>query len=463
MKKNLLKLTTLCFVVLLLHSCGTYYEYIQVLSTKPVNNLDKTSKTNGGLLYEDANCAIFYKFWGNGGDAGFEFYNKTDQIIYLDLSKTFFIKNGIAYDYYEDKTITNTESSNTTVSVTSGYGLSATSSYSASISQYYAGHLGYPTTSLSPRASSASISASNSLFASLFGSKSIFSSTGHSSSVATTKQPILSIPPKSSKFVKNYHIISNEIVSCDLKYYPENHDKVSFNEDNSPITFANYITFKVGEESDLYNIENKFYVSEIANYVEQNVTNYVKRSQTCENILTPDQIKNQKYALEVYDPYIVVGDETSFYKTYKILSSTQLYNKKETAYVWNNAYKGYINVSNTQIIPQNTSSNNVQTPQVAVSNEKAQKAERIHSQLSRLAGVLNSQGIYIGKVYSIYNKIYKSTPLTTDENIDNLLNIQSVVLTYLNSQTTAYPQLEKELKNATTIEEQREIFLSYHK
>ena len=341
--------------------------------------------------------------------------------------------------------------------------MSATSSYSASISQYYAGHLGYPTTSLSPQASSASISASNSLFASLFGSKSIFSSTGHSSSVATTKQPILSIPPKSSKFVKNYHIISNEIVSCDLKYYPENHDKVSFNEDNSPITFANYITFKVGEESDLYNIENKFYVSEIANYVEQNVTNYVKRSQTCENILTPDQIKNQKYALEVYDPYIVVGDESSFYKTYKILSSTQLYNKKETAYVWNNAYKGYINVSNTQIIPQNTSSNNVQTPQVAVSNEKAQKAERIHGQLSRLAGVLNSQGIYIGKVYSIYNKIYKSTPLTTDENIDNLLNIQSVVLTYLNSQTTAYPQLEKELKNATTIEEQREIFLSYHK
>lgn len=465
MKKNLLKLTTLCFVVLLLHSCGTYYEYIQVLNTKPVNNLDKTSKTNGGLLYEDANCAVFYKFWGNGGNAGFEFYNKTDQIIYLDLSKTFFIKNGVAYDYYENKTITNTESSNTAVSITSGYGLAATSSYSASISQYYAGHLGYPTTPLSPQASSASIGTSKSLFASLFGSKTLFASTGHSTSVATTKQPILSIPPKSSKFIKNYHIISNEIVSCDLKYYPENHDKISFNEENSPITFANYITFKIGESSNLYSIENKFYISEIANYVEQNVTNYVKRSQTCENILAPDQIKNQKYALDVYDPYILVGDETSFYKTYKIFSKSQLYNKKETGFVWNNAYNGYINISNTQILPQITSSstNSIVTPQAAVDNEKVQKLERVHHQLSRLASVLNSQGIYIGKVYSIYNKIYKSTPLTTEESIDNLINIQSVVLTYLNSQATAYPQLEKELKNATTIEEQRDIFLSYYK
>jgi hypothetical protein len=92
-----------------------------------------------------------------------------------------------------------------------------------------------------------------------------------------------------------------------------------------------------------------------------------------------------------------------------------------------------------------------------------QKLERVHHQLSRLVGVLNSQGIYIGKVYSIYNKIYKSTPLTTEESIDNLINIQYVVLTYLNSQATAYPQLEKELKNATTIEEQRDIFLSYYK
>ena len=146
MKKILVVIFVSVFLMLL-QSCGTYYEYIQILSTRPINNVEKTTLTNGGVLYEDENCAVFYKFWTKGGDAGFEFYNKTNEIIYLDLTKTFFIKNGIAYDYYEDKTVTDTETSHTSSTVTYGYGLSASRSYSASISQYYAGNFGQMPTS----------------------------------------------------------------------------------------------------------------------------------------------------------------------------------------------------------------------------------------------------------------------------------------------------------------------------
>lgn len=340
-KTYLVCLVTACFA-LLLQSCGTYYDYIQMLSAKPINQSSPISQVNGGLLYEDDNCAVFYKFWSDGGDAGFEFYNKTDKIIYLDLSKTFFIKNGVAYDYYQDQTVTETESSNTSISHTKGYSLSATRSYSASISQYYAGNFGIkPFTQYDPMGSTATLGASKSYSAMLFGASTATSMIGHSTSISTSNTPILAIPPKSSKFIENFSIISNEIVSCDLKYYPEEFDKITYTELTTPMTFGNYITFKIGEDSQLQSIENEFYICEIANYVKQDITEYVEREKICENILTPKEIQAQKYQPIVYDAYITVGDETSFYKTYRVLSQSRLYKRKPTNLYWNSTYKGY--------------------------------------------------------------------------------------------------------------------------
>lgn len=96
------------------------------------------------------------------------------------------------------------------------------------------------------------------------------------------------------------------------------------------------------------------------------------------------------------------------------------------------------------------------------SNEDIEKSQRIHQQLKKLEAALNSAGFYSGKVYSIYNKIYKTTP-QTQENVEKLLTIQTVVLTYLNSKANEYPNLEKQLKKASSIDEQIQIFLSYAK
>lgn len=49
------------------------------------------------------------------------------------------------------------------------------------------------------------------------------------------------------------------------------------------------------------------------------------------------------------------------------------------------------------------------------------------------------------------------------ENIDNLQKIQYVVISHLSSQGTAFPQIEKQLKNAASVEAEIQIFLSYYK
>ena len=71
--------------------------------------------------------------------------------------------------------------------------------------------------------------------------------------------------------------------------------------------------------------------------------------------------------------------------------------------------------------------------------------------------VFNSWG---GIVFKVYNNIYKSITYTRENKL-KLQRIQSVVLTYFESQGLVYPNLKKQLKNASSTEEQMNIFLSY--
>lgn len=96
------KLLVSCAVACCLSSCVQMqmYSFYQVCETKPVNQESNFTNTYGGLLYETEYCDVLYDFWSEGGAIGFNFYNKTDSIIYIDLKKTFFIKNRTAYDYF---------------------------------------------------------------------------------------------------------------------------------------------------------------------------------------------------------------------------------------------------------------------------------------------------------------------------------------------------------------------------
>ena len=86
-----------------------------------------------------------------------------------------------------------------------------------------------------------------------------------------------------------------------------------------------------------------------------------------------------------------------------------------------------------------------------------QKCEQVHKQIVKL-----TKYYYGGQVFTKYNNIYKSMP-KTEENMLNLQKIQYVVISHLNSQGTAFPQMEKELKNASSMEAEIAVFLSYYK
>ena len=97
------------------------------------------------------------------------------------------------------------------------------------------------------------------------------------------------------------------------------------------------------------------------------------------------------------------------------------------------------------------------TQPIVITNDFQTKCAQIHKQIIKL-----SEHYYGGQVFKKYNNIYKYMPQTED-NMLNLQKIQYVVISYLNSKGSAYPNLEKELKNAPSTEAEIAIFLSYYK
>ena len=111
----------------------------------------------------------------------------------------------------------------------------------------------------------------------------------------------------------------------------------------------------------------------------------------------------------------------------------------------------------SQVVKSNNEMVNTQPAQPLASPEDIQKCEQVHKQIVKL-----SQHYTGSRSFSKYNDIYKSLS-QTQENIDNLQKIQMVVISYLNSQGEVFPQIEKQLKNASSMEEEIAVFLSYYK
>ena len=95
--------------------------------------------------------------------------------------------------------------------------------------------------------------------------------------------------------------------------------------------------------------------------------------------------------------------------------------------------------------------------QPLASPEDIQKCEQVHKQIVKL-----SQHYTGSRSFNKYNDIYKSLS-QTQENIDNLQKIQYVVILYLNSKGEVFPQIEKQLKNTSSMEAEIAVFLSYYK
>ena len=105
MKTRILLLTVL--TSFLLTSCVST-NFVQVYKAMPS---DKLVMQDDRIVYEDDNCKVTYYLWSEGGNIGFQFFNKTDKNIYVKLEESFFILNGIAHNYYKNRVFTNLDSS----------------------------------------------------------------------------------------------------------------------------------------------------------------------------------------------------------------------------------------------------------------------------------------------------------------------------------------------------------------
>lgn len=227
--------------ILALTSCSKH-AYYQICSISS----DLQTSSTGAYAYQDNSCEITYNFWSNNGHINFIITNNTEEIMCIDLSKSFLIKNGIAYDYYLNRTI----------SSSSSMGTSSIASSSASVSGTV---LGYWTNYIIKSPGTFSATATNSVSATASTSKAV--------SISFEEKSIISIPPKSSKAFYEYDIMNKRFTDCDLYESPSNKEfpSMSFSLNTTPVSFTNYICYRIGENGNDVTVKNDFYVSKVVN------------------------------------------------------------------------------------------------------------------------------------------------------------------------------------------------------
>lgn len=319
-------------VAALLSSCASTYHYCQVYETKPVKQENHYKKANGDFCYENEHCIIDYNFWANGGSADFGFYNKTDEIIYVDLAKSFYMMNGVAYDLYQNREWTQSSSVGVASSVSYGSAVSRSRALSAGIIEPSLWSDGVVSAKASRAASrSSSVTSSNAV------------ARTESSAVTVKEKQIIAIPPHGKKTVKTYNINTSPMLSCDLQRYPAKSARLDFSADNSPFLFSEVVTYSVGDKSQPVTLNNEFYVSSITNYAEPEIVEMKKREEPCENMQDPD------YSTPLYDLYdkfirdSICETSTSFYNTYSKTTAKKLYEKElKKDYSYDSRYNAFV-------------------------------------------------------------------------------------------------------------------------
>lgn len=314
MKKIIFTINAIAlFTAFMMCSCSSVYTYYQVFKASPANNVDKTTIDDEGIVYQDENCKIYYSFWSENGNASFLFLNKSDSVIYIDLKNTFYINRGRCFDYYEDRSWSQTTASNVSSSKTNSNGIVGKVKDSYNPNKYYIGYLG--------QSNSASYTVNN------------------SRSITVKEQDIIAIAPNSFKIIRsNYDINSQRVESCEIKSANEP-DSLDFNIQNTPIRFSNYITYKVGEKGASQVIDNQFYVSQVKVVPLPYMFDYEELYQ----FACPENIS---YYPKRYDRIVKVPYNQHFYIKYSIVSKKALYHFDNTHYyvpydnyyVYNNYY-----------------------------------------------------------------------------------------------------------------------------
>lgn len=275
MKRIILKMTVIAIVAFIscgLSSCNRlYYQVYDVHS----NGL--TQKDNA-LMYENGDIKVVYNLWDEDGDIGFIFQNNTYMDLFIDMNQTFFIRNGIAKDYFKDREYTTSH----TTTFSEGYTISQTG---VSSSGYWPSRYYVPTT----------VSSMSKL------------ARGTSKAVTMKERKFICIPAHSCKVIHEYKISPDLNVTCDKKQdYPHHIANIgTYSESNTPLRFRNRIAYScTNDGKGLQYIENDFYISGITNYSKKAAIKKVKEKVDCYSS------GKEKRA------YFKIGGPDKFYKVY---------------------------------------------------------------------------------------------------------------------------------------------------
>ncbi len=228
--------STIC-IILLTSSCYTSSPtFYQLYKTESKEAAIETNQ----ITFENEDLLIAYNLWADNGNGNFFIKNKTTQNISLDMSKSHLIINGIAHTYFQNRIFTSSSSAYSSISVgrTSSLGWVAASKNTA---------IGTVTT----------------------GTSTSNNSVSNSESVSYQEQQTISIPPNAGKVISGFKLKDVIYRSCDLYRFPKKKKitPIAFNEDNSPLTLQNYITYYLDDQNNSSKVvTNSFWVSEITNY-----------------------------------------------------------------------------------------------------------------------------------------------------------------------------------------------------
>lgn len=270
--------------VALLHSCMTPLHYYQVYDVET----EGVQSDKQAVIFSNDDCDIAYDLWGEAGNSGFFFRNNTDKDIYIDLTRSFFIRNGIAYDYFADAEYTHSITSTT----------SSAAALSASFTQlWYELPMWTPTVVTR----GAQLSASG--------------STGTTSSVTTREAKFICVPAYSAKFIAGFNISDNIYKECgnDKFNRPKlKSEHITFSREKSPLVFRNRICYYVGNSEEVATIDNSFWISGFTNFNGKDF--FITHSEEdCDNssILSKVKVHKSRSANKFYNKYQFAQPKTS--------------------------------------------------------------------------------------------------------------------------------------------------------
>ena len=199
-----------------------YYQQIATLSSENVS-----LKNDGSFVYEDGIMTIEYDFWAESGQFKFIVTNNSDEDIYLNLAESYFVDNGLAYDYYQARTYVYTSKSITSVGAKVSYAVAKTASEKGE-------------------------------------------------SIEFAEKAIVGIPAHSCKVFEEFSVATTVFRECGFVRDPSKKENAvrEYNGHTSPKVIENRLVFYMGDVK--IPVTNIFYVNQYQNISTEDVTESVK-------------------------------------------------------------------------------------------------------------------------------------------------------------------------------------------